>query len=141
MIAAMETGLIQILGHPGNPNYPINIEEVVRAARDNNVLIEINNSSFVSSRLGSEPYCIEILETVQALDWKVALSSDSHVHYTVGDVDTALEKIERIGFPEDRIVTLNARSLLEFLGEHGKPVARELSSWLDELESPDILEL
>jgi putative hydrolase len=141
MIAAMETGLIQILGHPGNPNYPINIEEVVRAARDNNVLIEINNSSFVSSRLGSEPYCIEILETVQALDWKVALSSDSHVHYTVGDVDTALEKIERIGFPEDKIVTLNARRLLEFLGEHRKPVARELSSWLDELESPDILEL
>ena len=47
MIAAMETGLIQILGHPGNPNYPINIGEVVRAARDNNVLIEINNSSFV----------------------------------------------------------------------------------------------
>lgn len=38
-------------------------------------------------------------------------------------------------------MTLNARSLLEFLGEHGKPVARELSSWLDELESPDILEL
>jgi putative hydrolase len=118
MIAAMETGLIQILGHPGNPNYPINIEEVVRAARDNNVLIEINNSSFVSSRLGSEPYCLEIL-----------------------DVDTALEKIDRIGFPEDKIVTLNARSLLEFLGEHGKPVARELSSWLDELEAPDILQL
>ena len=139
MIAAMETGLIQILGHPGNPNYPINIEEVVRAARDNNVLIEINNSSFVSSRLGSEPYCIEILETVQTLDWKVALSSDSHVHCTVGDVDIALEKIDRLGFPEDKIVTLNARRLLEFLGEHGKPVAQDLSDWLDELDVPEII--
>ncbi len=141
MITAMETGLIQILGHPGNPNYPIQIDEVVRAARDNNVLIEINNSSFVSSRLGSEPYCMQILETVHALDWKVALSSDSHVHYTVGDVDVALGKIESIGFPEDNIVTLNARRLIEFLGEHGKPVVRELSDWLDELEAPDILEL
>ena len=139
MIAAMETGLVQILGHPGNPNYPININEVVRAARDNNVLIEINNSSFVSSRLGSEPYCIEILETVQTLDWKVALSSDSHVHCTVGDVDIALEKIDRLGFPEDKIVTLNARRLLEFLGEHGKPVAQDLSDWLDELDVPEII--
>ena len=141
MIAAMETGLVQILGHPGNPNYPININEIVRAARDNNVLIEINNSSFVSSRLGSEPYCIEILETVQTLDWKVALSSDSHVHCTVGDVDIALEKIDRLGFPEDKIVTLNARRLLEFLGEHGKPVAQDLSDWLDELDVPEIIEL
>ena len=84
---------------------------------------------------------MEILETVHALDWKVALSSDSHVHYTVGDVDVALGKIESIGFPEDNIVTLNARRLIEFLGEHGKPVVRELSDWLDELEAPDILEL
>ena len=140
MIAAMETGLIQILGHPGNPNYPINIDEVVRAARDNNVLIEINNSSFISSRLGSEPYCMQILETVQKLDWKVALSSDSHVHYTVGDVGVALEKINQIGFSEKNIITLNARRLLEFLAEHGKPVARELSDWLDSVESAEITE-
>ena len=140
MIAAMETGLIQILGHPGNPNYPINIEEVVRAARDNNVLIEVNNSSFVSSRLGSEPYCIEILETVKALDWKVALSSDSHVHYTIGDVDVALQKIDQIAFPESNIVTLNARRFIEFLAEHGKSVAQDLSEWLADLERPEIIE-
>tara|TARA_B100001093_G_scaffold101285_1_gene93439 strand:+ start:5549 stop:6124 length:576 start_codon:yes stop_codon:yes gene_type:complete len=138
MIAAMETGLIQILGHPGNPNYPINIEDVIRAARDNNVLIEINNSSFISSRLGSEPYCMQILETVQKLDWKVALSSDSHVHYTVGDVDVAFEKTKQIGFAEKNIITLNARRLLEFLAEHGKPVAQELSGWLDSVESAEI---
>jgi putative hydrolase len=42
-IQAIESGKIQILDHPGKPNYPIHIEEVVRAARDHNVLIEINN--------------------------------------------------------------------------------------------------
>ena len=139
MIAAMETGHSDI-GHPGNPNYPIDIEDVVRAARDNNVLAEINNSSFISSRLGSESHCMQILETVQRLDWKVALSSDSHVHYTVGDVGVALEKINQIGFSEKNIITLNARRLLEFLAEHGKPVARELSVWLDSIESAEITE-
>lgn len=135
-IAAIESGLIQILGHPGNPNYPIDIEEVVRAARDHNVLIEINNSSFVSSRLGSEPHCVEILETVMRLDWKVALSSDSHVHYTIGDVDVALGKVDAIGFPEAQVVTMTPERLLAFLGEHGKPVAVELADWLHEIELP-----
>jgi len=140
-IEAMETGLIQILGHPGNPNYPIDIKEVVRAARDHNVLIEINNSSFVSSRLGSEPFCVEILETVHALDWKVALSSDSHVHYTVGDVDIALKKIQQIGFPESQVVTMSPKRLLEFLAEHDKPVVDELSGWLAEVDLPPIIEM
>ena len=83
---------------------------------------------------------MQILETVQRLDWKVSLSSDSHVHYTVGDVGVALEKINQIGFPEKNITTLNARRLLEFLAEHGKPVARELSVWLDSVESAEITE-
>jgi len=141
MIAAIESGLIQILGHPGNPNYPIDVDEVVRAARDHNVLIEINNSSFVSSRLGSEPFCEEILESVMRHDWKVALSSDSHVHYTVGDVDVALSKVDALGFPEAQIVTMTPERLLAFLGEHGKPVATELADWLLELNTPQIIEM
>jgi putative hydrolase len=91
--------------------------------------------------LGSEPFCVEILETVHALDWKVALSSDSHVHYTVGDVDIALKKIQRIGFPESQVVTMNPRRLLEFLAEHGKPVVDELAEWLAEIDSPAIIEM
>lgn len=133
-IAAIESGKIQILGHPGNPNYPIDFEEVVRAARDHNVLIEINNSSFVTSRIGSEPFCVQILETVMRLNWKVALSSDSHVHYTIGDVDVALSKVDELGFPEDHIVTMTPQRLLDFLAEHGKTVREELQDWLLDIQ-------
>ena len=70
------------------------------------------------------------------LDWKVALSSDSHVHYTIGDVDVALGKVDAIGFPETQVVTMTAERLLAFLGEHGKPVAAELADWLHEIDLP-----
>ena len=48
------------------------------------------------------------------MDWKVALSSDSHAHYTIGDVDVALQKIDQIAFPESNIVTLNVDDLSSF---------------------------
>lgn len=129
VINTLATGHCQILGHPGNPNYPIDIEEVVRAAKDNNVLIEINNSSFTHSRLGSTPHCVAIMETVDRLDWKVSFGSDAHSAFSVGNVSDCIAQAEAIGFPEHRIVTANAPRLLAFLAEHGKPVAEELSAW------------
>lgn len=129
VINTLKTGHCQILGHPGNPNYPLDYEEVVRAARDNNVLIEINNSSFTHSRLGSEPNCVRIMELVDKLDWKVSFGSDSHSAFTLGEFGACKEKAESIGFPEERVVTANAPRFLAFLAEHDKPVADELADW------------
>ena len=136
VINAMATGLCQIVGHPGNPNYPIDFDEVVRAARDHNVLLEINNSSFTHSRSGSEARCIRLLETVDRLDWKVVFGSDAHVAYHVGEVSECIAKARAVGFPEQRVVSANARRLLDFLAEHGKPVRAELADWLAGLPDP-----
>lgn len=134
MINTITSGECQIIGHPGNPNYPIEVEEVIRAARDHNVLLEINNSSFTHSRLGSEPHCRRILDSIDKLDWKVSFGSDSHVAYTVGDFDQAIAHAQDIGFPEARIVTANAPRFLAFLAEHDKPVAGELKQWAAQFE-------
>lgn len=133
LIAVIESGRIQIIGHPGNPNYPIEIDAVVKACVDHNVAIEINNSSFHVSRHGSEPHCVAILDSVGRLGAKVAAASDAHVAYAVGEVSTALEKITDAGLSEDVVVTLTARSLLQFLGQHHRPVAQELADWVAKL--------
>lgn len=133
VINAFETGRCHILGHPGNPNYPLDYAEVIRAAKDNNVLIEINNSSFSHSRKGSESNCLRILELVDALDWKVVFSSDAHVAYSVGATDHCLAKAAQIGFPLERVVNRDAATFLAFLAEHDKPVVAELSDWLHTL--------
>lgn len=133
LINAIGSGLCQVVGHPGNPNYPIDFEEVVRAARDHNVLLEINNSSFTHSRNGSESRCIRLLETVDRLDWKVVFASDAHVAYQVGEVSQCIAKAEAIGFPEHRVVSANAHRLLDFLAEHDKPVVAELAAWRAQL--------
>lgn len=125
----------QILGHPGNPNYPLDYAEVIRAAKDNNVLIEINNSSFTHSRSGSEVNCLRILELVDQLDWKVTFASDAHIAYHVGNAESSIEKALSIGFPIERIINRDAKTFLSFLAEHGKDVATELSGWSSQLVS------
>ncbi|WP_075188025.1 phosphatase [Teredinibacter haidensis] len=129
-IAAMESGLCQILGHPGNPNYPIHQEEVVRAAKDNNVAIEINNSSFTHSRTGSESYCLQLLELVDKHDWKVVFASDAHAAWDLGEHSACIAKAKAIGFPGSRVLSTSPAKLLAFLGEHRKLVAEELKGWL-----------
>lgn len=134
VLNTIKEGKCQILGHPGNPNFPLDYEEVIRAAKDANVVLEINNSSFTHSRLGSEPNCRNILELIDRLDWKVSFGSDSHVAYTVGEFAKAIEHAQAIGFPEHRIVNANASRFLAFLAEHDKPVAKELAEWASQFE-------
>lgn len=131
MIRAMESGLVQILGHAGNPSFPIEQEEVVIAAKANNVLIEINNSSFTHSRIGSKPYCSELIQLVAKHNWKLAVSSDAHFSGYVGQFNEAISLLEALDFPEANITTQNPARFLAFLAEHDKPVAAELSTWLN----------
>lgn len=133
MIRAIESGVIQIVGHPGNPNFPIDYEEVIRAAKDHNVVLEVNNSSLTTSRKGSAPNCEAIVELVDKHDWKISLSSDSHFSQYIGKFDEALAMLERVGFDEKNIITKTPQRFLEFLKEHDKPVQAELSSWASEL--------
>ena len=130
VISTLQSGECQIFGHPGNPNYPLDYAEVIRAAKDSNVLMEINNSSFTYSRSGSAPNCLRILELVDQLDWKVTFASDAHVAYDVGNSQSSMEAAHSIGFPMERIVNRDAKTFLAFLSEHGKQVAQELSPWL-----------
>ncbi len=132
-IAAFESGFIQVFGHPGNPSFPVHEEEIVRAAKDNNVVIEINNSSLTHSRAGSEPNCIRFLELIDKLDWKVVFASDSHSAFHLGVVDQCIVKAREVGFPSERVLSVTPKRLLDFLAEHDKPVVGELSEWAENI--------
>lgn len=134
MMAAIASGRVQIIGHPGNPNYPIEIDVVVRACVDHGVALEINNSSFHVSRHGSEPHCLAILEAAAREGALVAAASDAHVASAVGEVATSLKKIQAAQIAPEAVVTLTAERLLAFLAQHGRPVASELQPWLASLE-------
>lgn len=120
VVAAVESGLVDILVHPGNPWYPLDYETVVEAAASNNVLLEVNNSSFTSVRKGSLENCRMIVREAKKRGARLVVGSDAHDASLVGEFEKALELIDEAGITEEMIVNRDAASVLEFLRSRGK---------------------
>ncbi|MBC8059158.1 MAG: phosphatase [Clostridiaceae bacterium] len=114
ILKAMDNPNINILGHLGNPKFKIYEEEIVKKAKDKNILIEINNSSFTKSRIGSEETCIKIAKLCKKFQTRIIVNSDAHFCYSIGDFSVAEKMLMEIGMPEELIINTNKERLLNF---------------------------
>lgn len=120
MINAIKSGRVDMISHPGNPAFPIDIQAVVKAAADYRVALEINNSSFIHSRPGSEGNCRAIVEAARDLGAYLTFGSDSHVAFSLGDFDHCHRLVTEAGFPLERVLVRSPRALLDFLESRGR---------------------
>ncbi|AKA67314.1 phosphatase [Clostridium scatologenes] len=120
LLKAMDNPNVHILGHSGNPKFPIHEEEIVKKAKEKNILIEINNSSFISSRIGSEKNCSRIASLCKEHGVKIILNSDSHFAYRIGGFDAAIKVLKQIDMPEELIINKSKEDFLDFLRAKGK---------------------
>lgn len=123
VLAAVESGLVDVLVHPGNPLYPLDYGTVVESASSNGVLLEINNASFTLVRKGSLENCRKILEIAHRIGARVCVGSDAHDASLVGGFEKALELIDEVGYDRSRVVNRDASSVLEFLESRGKDIS------------------
>ncbi|ARJ43883.1 phosphatase [Pantoea alhagi] len=123
MIATMASGNVHIISHPGNPKFPVDIPAIAEAAAKYQVALEINNSSFTHSRPGSEPNCRAIAAAVKEAGGWLAFGSDSHTAFTLGNFEHCLRIAREVDFPEERVLNVTPRRLLDFLEMRGgKPL-------------------
>jgi putative hydrolase len=115
LIRTMENPNVHIIGHSGNPKFPINEEVIVKKAKECNVLIEINNSSLLTSRPGSLKICSKIALLCKEYGVKIVLNSDAHCCFQIGNFDAALEMLMNINMPEQLIINKSTSELLDFL--------------------------
>lgn len=96
---------VEIVGHLGNPCYDIDYEAIVKKVKEKNIMLEINNTSITgSSRKGSKGNCKDIAKLCMKHGAKIILTSDSHICFTIGKYDAALEMLKSIDFPEELIM-------------------------------------
>ncbi|HBF77062.1 MAG TPA: phosphatase [Clostridiaceae bacterium] len=120
VIGAMKNHCVDIIGHSGNPSFPIDVDEMLKAALEYNVIIEINNSSLGVSRVGSKANCEIIAEKAAKYGNLITLGSDSHICYSIGKLDKAVELVEKANVSEDKIMNTDPMKLKKYLKEKGK---------------------
>ncbi|MBI1921590.1 MAG: phosphatase [Geobacter sp.] len=116
LLKVMANPLVKAISHPGNPIYPIDQEEVVKASLATGTALEINNSSFFQSRTGSRPNCESLAELIARHRSLVMVGSDAHIAQGVGVFDEALEALAKAGVAEEQVVNSSMEKLLAFLG-------------------------
>ena len=118
-IKAMESRKIDIIGHPGNPSFPIWEEELVKKAKEMDIIIEINNGSF-NSREGSEVTCSKIAALCNKYKAKIILGSDAHICYNVGEFSLAEKILVKEKVSEELIMNLDEKRFFGYLKAKGR---------------------
>ncbi len=112
---AIKSGKIDIIGHPGNPAFEIDIYDVVTCAKKYNVALELNSGSFRGSRVSSWDNCVDIAKACKEVGTKVTTGSDSHVHCYLGEFGKIYKIFEDVDFPMELVITESKDKLKKFL--------------------------
>lgn len=121
LIAAISNPYVNIITHPGNPQFPIDFETVVLAAREYGKALELNNSSFLVRPQSTEP-CLSIARLAKKHGVTVAVDSDAHICYGVGECAAALEIARQAGLEETQLLNNSAERVREFLVRQGRDI-------------------
>lgn len=115
-IQVLSNPYIDVLAHPGNPQFQIDIEKVVKTAKDYNKLIEINNQSVIV-RTGSEKNCLEIARMCKKYGVRITTGSDAHISFGIGKFDNVIKLLKEAEVPEELVVTTSVEKMEEYLLE------------------------
>ncbi|WP_341878069.1 phosphatase [Defluviitalea saccharophila] len=117
LIKVIQNPHIDIIGHPGDPRYPIDIKAVVEAAKEYGTLLEMNNTSLKpdSFRAGGTDTVREIIKECVRMDMPFIMGSDAHISFDVGNFGHVEKLIEDLEVPEHLIVNTSVELLKSFL--------------------------
>ena len=117
LLKVMENPYVDIIGHPGDPRYAVDFQEVFRQAKETGTLLEINNASLIPGgfRDGSQENVRGILRMSMEEGVSVVLGSDAHFYTGIGDHSHSLNLLKEVGFPEELVLNTDVTRFLAAL--------------------------
>ena len=129
LLNVIKGGRVDALGHLGNPNFDFDFEAVIQCAVENNVAIEINNTTLKgNSRLGSVDRCYEIARIAKAKGAFITSGSDAHFCNDVGGLDLVSALLDEVGIDSTNVITHSPQQFLSFLTLRGRNEIPEYSA-------------
>ncbi len=120
LLAAISHPLVDVIVHPDNPSYPVDMERVVEAAAGAGKALEVNNSSFVYTREGSGDNCRLMARLAVERGCLLSVGSDAHVADFAGEFSHAVEILREAGVDPRSVINYSIERLGEFLASRGK---------------------
>lgn len=119
IVNAIKNPRIDIIGHPDDSRFPLDLEQVVHYAQKHHTLLEVNNSSLRpgGARIDADDNVREMLTYCKKMQVPVILNSDAHIDSDVGRRDFSTPIIEEIAFPEELIVNRSVEAFKAALKE------------------------
>lgn len=119
-INVMKNPYVQIIGHPDDARFPVDYEALVKAAKEHQVLLEVNNTSLhpECARVGGEENIAAMLKLCRKHNVSVVIGSDAHWDGSVGSHEFAERLMERENFPQELVVNRSVKELKKFLNAH-----------------------
>jgi len=121
IINTIKKPYIDGISHPGDPHfpYPVELEEVVKAAAHFKKALEVNNNALKRGKKWFKHYT-RLTELCIKYKVPILISSDAHFSYYVGDFSLSLEVISRFGDEAyDLIINRTLRGFEKFIGREG----------------------
>lgn len=117
LIGAMKNPHVVIIGHPDNPKYPVDFDRLAAAAKDNHVLLEINNNSYKPDgyRAGSRENAALMLAACKKYGAAVIMGSDAHIDFDVGNHKYSQEVLIQNNFPVELVINSNPARFFEYV--------------------------
>lgn len=113
-----ENPLVHIIGHSGSAEFLYDYEKVIPVFKKYGKVVEINAHTFIC-REKSIPNCIHIANLCKQYEVPVAVNSDAHSEFEVGECKKAFEMLESINFPENLIINTDCGRLNKYLESIG----------------------
>ena len=114
LLKVMDNPNVDILGHIGREKTEFDIEAVVKKAKETKKLIEINSFT-LGYKSNMKRRCLEIAQVCKKHSLPIVVSSDSHICYNVGDVQSSVSLLKEVGYDEALIMNTTFERIAEFL--------------------------
>ena len=117
LLNVMKNPYVKIIGHPDDSRYPLDYEVLVKAAKENGVILEVNNTSIHprSVRQGARENILKMLSLCKEYECPVILGTDSHVCHQVGDFARAEELLALAEFPDELVMNTKVENLTKIV--------------------------
>ena len=118
---------INMIGHSESICYPYDMDRLTVIFRDCGKIVELNTKIF-GTRSASFDNFVQLIYACKRNMTPVAITSDAHSIYTIGNFSQALELLKTLDFPQELIVNRSPEALAQAIKHTNPKLSQKLAT-------------